>query len=259
MEFPGLNRISLDMKLHEKAYVGMLRMAVAGMEKALYPNPVVRFFMRLKSEFIDRPVQLKEFKVMKEENLLELKRFLSDRGFGTLVAGLEKEMDYERSWFGMQVSGELEGGRRIDMELQLARDLNGSYHPTLIDATLVEADGTKLNHDFFLTDPLDAPMVVNLMQGRAVCVLEKDGKGGEVDKWLQVHFEKGDSYLRNFYPDYGFDAGGLLKEFAVLAGKVELDDERLLVELKKGNQVSFIAGVPFNRKLLIEAEPASNP
>jgi len=253
----GLNRISLDEKLHERSYVGMLKVAVRGMEKALYPNPVLRFFAGLKAWLVDRPVQLKEFKAMREDNLLELKRFLSERGFGTLIAGLEREMDFERNRFGMRMTGELGGGGRIDMELQLAMDLNGRYRPTLIDAALVGSDGTRLNHDFLLTDPLDAPMVVNLMQGRAVCMPEQDGRGGEAEKWLQVHFDRGDSYLRNFNAGYGFSAEQLLSNIAVQFGLPGLSDDRLVEELKKGNQIGFIAGAPLNMKLLLEADPGS--
>lgn len=252
----GLNRISIDEQLHEKSYVGLLKVAVRGMEKALYPNPVFRFFVRLKAQFILRPAQIKQFKMMKEENIAQLKSFMIARGFGTLVAGLEKEMDFERNWFGMRMSGELEGGRRIEMELELARDLNGRYHPTLIDATLVEADGKRLSHDFLLTDALDAPMVVNLMQGRAVCVTQSDGKGAEVEKWLQLHFEKGDSYLRNFNLDYGFSVEDLLRDLSVGFGMPGLSDQRLVEELQKGNQISFIAGSPINGKLLIQADPS---
>lgn len=181
---------------------------------------------------------------------------MNERGFGTLVGDLEKELDHVRNWFGMRMSGELEGGKRIELELEMACDLDGRYHPTLIGATLIDSDGQKLSHDFLLSDPLDVPMVVNLMQGRAVCVLERDGKGGEVEKWLQVQFEKGDSYLRNFNVDYGFSAEQLLRDISVQFGMPGLSDDRLVQELKKGNQIGFIAGAPLNKKLLLEADPS---
>lgn len=253
----GVWRLGLDAQLQERANVQLLKGALSRMELRLWPNPVLRLWERMKAELLVRPVMIKQLKVMKEQNLLELERFMLERGFGTLVPGLERELDYERNWFGMQMSGELEGNRRIEMVLEMAKDLDGRYHPTLIDATLVESDGTRLGHGFVLGDALDAPMVVNLMQGRAVSVRERDGRGGESEKWMQVHFEKGDSYLRHFHADYGFDAVALLKDFAQLVGKVELADRQLLDELKKGNQVALIAGAPFHKQLLIEADPST--
>lgn len=226
------------------------------MERQLWPNVLVRSLVKLRAELFDRPVQQKQFKMMKDENWLQISKFMNERGFGTLVADLEKELDHVRDWFGMRMSGELEGGKRVELELEMACDLDGRYRPTLIGATLVEADGTKFNHDFLLSDPLDVPMVVNLMQGRAVCVLERDGKGGEVEKWLQVQFDKGDSYLRNFNMDYGFSAEQLLRDIAVQFGMPGLSDGRLVEELKKGNQIGFIAGAPLNKKLLLEADPS---
>jgi len=195
---------------------------------------------------------------MKGLNERELKRFLNEKGFSPLVSRLDRELDYKRPWFGMKMSGQLEEGRRIELELQVVKTLDGKYYPSLIAATLLEPDGKKLNHDFLLSDyMLDAAMVTNLMQGRAVMVMDRDGRGGQSEVWLQVHFSAGDNYLRNFNTDYGFDSGKLLADFALQIGRVELDDERLLGELKKGNQVSFPAGAPFNRTLTIEVDPAA--
>lgn len=252
----GVWKLSLDPQPHEKANLALLKGSLTRMEKQLWPNLMTRFFVRLKAELFERPVQQKQFKMMKDENWLLLSKFMNERGFGTLVSDLEKELDHVRNCFGMKMSGELEGGKRIELELEMACDLCGRYHPTLIGATLTGSDGQKLTHDFLLSDPLDVPMVVNLMQGRAVCVLEKDGKSSEVEKWLQVQFDKGDSYLRNFNVDYGFSAEQLLRDIAVQFGMPSLSDERLVEEMKKGNQIGFIAGAPLNKKLLLEADPS---
>ncbi len=253
----GVWRLGMDVRPNEKANLQLLKGALARMERQLRSNVVLRLWARLRAAVLERPKMIKEFRAMKEDNLLELKRFLSDRGFGVLVAGLERELDFERNWFAMRMSAALDGGARIEMELEMARDLNGRYHPTLIDATLVGADGTSRNHGFPLGDPLDAGMVVNLMQGRAVCVGERDAHGEVSEKWLQIHFEHADSYPRNFYPDYGFDAGRLLGDFARQTGIAGLDDVRLLDGLKKGNQVAFDGGAAFGGKLLLEADPSA--
>lgn len=254
----GVWKLSLDPGPHEKANLALLKGSLTRMEKQLLPGVVTRLLVKLKAALFERPRLIKEFKEMKGLNERELKRFLNEEGFSPLVPRLASELDYERPWFGMKMSGQLEEGRRIELELQVVKMLDGKYYPSLIEATLVEADGQKMSHDFLLSDyMLDAAMVTNLMQGRAVSVLDREGRGKGSEVWLQVHFGTGDSYLRNFKADYGFDASKLLADFALQIGKVELDDERLLGELKKGNQVSFPASAPFNRTLTIEADPAA--
>ena len=255
----GVWRIGLNPGPHEKANLALLMGSLTRMEKQLWPNMVARLLVKLKAELFERPRLINEFKEMKGLNERELKRFLNEKGFSPLVSRLDSELDYERPWFGMKMSGQLEEGRRVELELQVVKTLDGKYYPSLIAATLVEADGKKLNHDFLLSDyMLDAAMVTNLVQGRAVSVMDRDGRGGQSEVWLQVHFGAGENCLRNFNADYGFDAGKLLADFALQIGKVDLDDERLLGELRKGNQVSFSAGAPFNRTLTIEADPAAN-
>jgi hypothetical protein len=254
----GVWRLSADPKPHEKSNIELLKGSLSRMEKQLWSNVMARLMVKLRAELFSRPRLIKEFKEMKGLNERELKGFLNEKGFSALVPRLGAELDFERPWFGMKMSGELEECRRIEMELQVVRMHDWKYYPSLIDATLVLADGKRLNHEFLLSDyMLDAGMVTNMMQGRAVSVMDRDGSGGENQVWLQVHFDPQDSYLRRFHGDHGFDAGKLLSDFAVQVGKVDLDDERLLDELKKGNQVSFIAGAPFNRKLLLEADPSS--
>src|SRR6478752_1216492 len=76
----GLSRISIDPMPYEKAHVALLKGAVSRMEKALWPNPLLRFFVRLKWELIDRPKQIKAFKEMKGLNEKELKKFLTEKG-----------------------------------------------------------------------------------------------------------------------------------------------------------------------------------
>ncbi|WP_379090662.1 hypothetical protein [Pedobacter sp. UC225_65] len=250
----GLARISIDARPSEKAYIALLEGVVQRMERVLYPNPVVRLLERLRAEFITRPKMIKEFRMTKQENLAELRRFMVERGFGVVADRLENVLDYEHNVVRIPMTGQLDAEQRLGLSLELVMDVQGRYRPCSVLASVTGSHGITSYQHFSLADPLDVPMVVNLLQGRAVCVPQADGTGGSCDKWLQLSTGK-DQYLRNFYPDYGFDAAGLLKDLSVQFGMPGLFDGRLVDELRKGNQVSFIAGAPFNRKLLIEADP----
>lgn len=68
----GVWKLSLDPQPHEKANLDLLKGSLARMEKQLWPNVLVRLLVKLKAELIDRPVQQKQFRMMKDENWLLL-------------------------------------------------------------------------------------------------------------------------------------------------------------------------------------------
>jgi hypothetical protein len=249
----GLDRIAVAPLLQERPHVAMLRSALDRMERSIWPNPMVRFFRKVKAGLLDRPIEIKKFKDMRTENIAELKKFMVEKGFGSVADRLEDVLDYMRSYVHLTISGQLEG----DRTLELAIDPERGYYPNGVFAYLDGPAGKIADCSFSLTaNPLDVPMIVNLMQGRAVCVQQADGLGGSSDKWLQLDFREA-TFMRSFHADYGFDAAMLLKELATGIGMPSVYDDRLVDELRKGNQISVFAGAPFNQRLLIEADPAS--
>lgn len=250
----GLNRMSASPLAHEKAHEQLLKSALMRMEEKLYPNPLVRFMVRLKARLIDRPAQMKEFERMKLENLASLKKFMVERGFGVVAGELENVLDYERPMVAVSMSSQLDGERYLDLSLSLSKAENGGYAPDCIHARFYGPGGLEVYQPFSFSDPFDAEMVVNLIQGRAVCIGEDDGSPGNLHHWLQLSGDA-DGRMRYFKEDYVFRVEGLLQEVSVLFGRPSLHDERIVGELKKGNQVSVIVGAPFNQKLLLEANP----
>ncbi|RYZ52334.1 MAG: hypothetical protein EOP49_09690 [Sphingobacteriales bacterium] len=253
----GLDRIAVSPLSVERPHVAMLRSALDRMERSIWPNPMVRFFMKVKADLLDRPREIKKFKDMRTENIAELKKFMVEKGFGSVADRLEDVLDYMRSYVHLTISGQLEGNRTLGLTLELAINPERGYYPNGVFAYLDGPAGKIADCSFSLTaNPLDVPMIVNLMQGRAVCVQQADGLGGSSDKWLQLDFREA-TFMRSFHADYGFDARVLLKELTTGIGMPSVYDDRLVEELRQGNQVSVFAGAPFNQRLLIEADPAS--
>lgn len=250
----GLNRISASMLAHEKAYVQLLKSALVRMEKEIYPDPLVRMLVRLKAQLVDRPRQVKQFEQMKAENLTSLKKFMVERGFGVVAGELESVLDYERPMVAVSMSSQLDAERYLDLSLSLVKDELGGYVPDCIHARFYGPNGLEVYQPFPFSDPFDAEKVVNLVQGRAVCMGEDDGTPGSLHHWLQLSGDA-DGRIRYFKVDYVFRLEELLAEVSALLGRPSLADERIAGELKNGNQVSVIVGAPFNQKLLLEADP----
>ncbi len=251
----GLMRLGVGAEPHEKPQVQLLQASLSRLEKQLWPNPIVRFFVRLKEQFFDRPARQREFGAMKEENLAELKKFMVERGFAPMVERLSDSLDYERKRIALTMSGQLDPERLVHLTLGLEMDPQGAYRPQDIRAVLLDAlKEDQISFDFPVHYGLDAPMVVNLIQGRSVCIGQPDGVGGTEEKWLGL-YHGAESLLGEFGKDHGFRVEEQLKELARSVGMPGLDDERLVAELKKGNQIAFDAGPPFLSKLQIEADP----
>jgi len=253
----GLNRILAAPLPHENAHLALLRSTVAKLEKSIYPNPILRFLIRLKLQTVDRPVQMKAFRQMKEDNLSQLKKFMLDRGFGSVSEQLEKRLDYERSRVEVGMSGQLDQSKRLELTLVLEKDPFGRYQPDLISARMFEHERPIFPLDIPLENQVDVAMVVNLMLGRAVCVEGRNGLGEPSEKWLSLDVANPGANILQFNADYGYDVGELLRQMSKDLGISGLYDSRLIEELKKGNQISFLAGPPFDRKLIMEADPAT--
>ena len=252
----GLGRLAIVAQPHEKPQVQMLQASLSRLEKQLWPNPIVRFLVRLKERLFDRPARQHEFGAMKEENLAELKKFMVERGFAPMVERLSDSLDYERKRVALTMSGQLDPERLVHLTLGLEIDPDGAYRPQEIKAMLLNAlKEDQVSFDFPVHYGLDAPMVVNLIQGCSVCIAQADGAGGTEEKWLGL-YQGAETLLGEFGKEHGFRADEQLRELVRSVGMPGLDDEHLVAELKKGNQIAFDAGPPFLSKLQIEADPA---
>lgn len=246
----GLMRLGVGAQPHERPQTELLQASLSRLEKQLWPNPIVRFFVRLKERFFDRPARQREFGAMKEQNLAELKKFIGERGFGSLVGRLENGLDYERQRVELDMSGQIDADRVVSLALGLELDASGRYNAVDISAQLLDT----LNQEKTVLDvpfryALDAPMVVNLIQGRSVCVGSEDG--GE-ERWLGI-YRDGKSSVGEYGLAKSYEIDQPLRELAGIFGISGLHDERLVAELKKGNQIAFDPGPPFEGKLMVEA------
>lgn len=100
---------------YEKPKRDMIGVICDKLERQLYPNPVRRFFQRLKSEFLDKPRYLAAHREKISTNLSALESGFKSRGLDALSERLSFYLDFERDTVMIPVEGQLDADRKISL------------------------------------------------------------------------------------------------------------------------------------------------
>lgn len=256
----GLFRVSVRPSEMERLYIQVLQSVTAKLSRQLYPNRVLRFFVGLKAALIDKPMHLRRFSRLRDENMYALKGRLSSLGLGGMGMKLEDQLDYERQRVVLEVVRGLNTGEKLSLQVSLDKEDLGSYHFKGFDARLLQVDGTEKSCFFSKSTGVDLAEAINLLRGGSV-LKNYQGLDGKWEKsWVRVNDTAKDFshspllFSSSIGQDY--DLKKQLLNHAIALECYAISTDLVLRGLEQGNRVEI--SVPGKDKFYIRAGPFEN-
>ncbi|NII83123.1 hypothetical protein [Pedobacter sp. SG908] len=256
----GLFRVSVRPSEMERLYIQLLRSVTAKLRRQLYPNLVLRFFVGLKAALIDKPLHLRRFFRLREENMYSLKAQLSSLGLGGMSLKLEEQLDYERQHVVLEVVRGLNTGERLSLQVSLDKEDLGNYRFAGFDASLLQVDGTEKSCFFSKSTGVDLAEAINLLQGGSVLKNYQRLDGKWEKSWMRVNDIAKDfstaPLLFSSGIDQDYDLKKQLLDHAIALECYVISTELVLRGLEQGNRMEI--SVPGKDKFYIRAGPFEN-
>jgi len=241
----GIARISAGATADENLVLAMLKKTTARLEKQLYPSPVIRVLLRIKSLVYDRPVQAARLKQLKADNISSLSRDLNSVGIDADKLNLDKKLDFESPKVTIAMISPYGTDHNFKVNLHLQKGESGAYELKSYTAELkdpLHPEKSKL-YTFDAAMGINTREAANLLQGRAVLKHYQIGENGMGSKWLQLDFKQltaeGKPLLREMGADYEFNIRQQVNGVASALEKWDLTSSRVLDGLEKGNQIAL--------------------
>jgi len=256
----GLFRVEVKPSEMERLYIQVLRSITAKLLRQLYPNRMLRLFVSLKAVLIDKPIHLRRFSRLREENLYAIKSELSSVGLDGIAVRIEEQLDYERKSVCMDFVRGLNTGEKLSLQVSLEKEDLGDYRLVGFNAQLLLGDGSKRNCFFSHASGINLSEAINLLRGGSVL---KDYQGLD-GKWKKTWVRMNDT-TKDFSTAPLLFSSGIGQEYDL---KKQLLDHAIALEcylistdvvlrgLEQGNRVEI--SVPGKDKFFIRAGPFEN-
>ncbi|WPU94811.1 hypothetical protein SNE25_04655 [Mucilaginibacter sabulilitoris] len=192
----------------EKPFMVLLENNIAKLEKQIYPNILLRLFLRAKNYLIDGPAYLEHQRRQRTANLENLKNQLSASGLGSIVGRLEQHLDVGRNQVQLPLDCHLTAHKRFSLDLHFERDVYGNFELRRIDGLLAEKSLTTREHKFDMAEwpDLKSNHVLSLLEGRAIKQQFIDVLGHKSERWVEL----GENGVKYYSPDHPFDVAAAL-------------------------------------------------
>lgn len=253
----GAYRISVNPSDKEKLFLKVIKTVTSNLQKKLYPNLIVRLFVRAKSLFLDKPGHLRLFEKNSAENLESLKAELKKAGLNSFIGKLDNKLDFESPRIDVESLNKLNDDSKLKIIIHLEKDRFGSYHYNGFTATLIPEIGEAITCKLSIESNISLIEAVNLLQGRPVYKDYENSDSTLSQRWVQVDTKEktinGESQLISYSPLYDFD---LKKEIIVHADKLNcfgLTRESIRKGLEQGSTIAF--EIPDKGKFYLNADP----
>lgn len=248
----------------EKLVLKVLKGEKSAVEKKLYPNLFERLIRRLwsalaryrKASAINR-----SFNRDIDELIDELKEIVRKAGFNGLDRKIDVLVREGKNQSVLHISFYLKEQERIDYDLSIIRNNEGSYVMESYKATLHYENGPDgdRKQTFYpdLGQWINSSQAANLLEGRAVMIESMDINGYRESIWKQLDFTDRDSegnyVIKEFPASYGFD---LKKEVNRLPVGNDIK-ETLLIQLAEGRQGEITVNRPDGKQIVatVTTEP----
>jgi len=239
----------------EKFSLRVLKQERREIERKLYPNVLLRMVRRMLVVPFRNEISARQQARLSQENILALQAQLESAGFLGISAKLKEAIGQGNPNIPISLSYYVEPTIRMDFDLSLSRDSQGSIRLEGYKAYLYnEAKPGERREQFFSAAKgkcIDTKSSLNLLQGRAV---EQDGN------WIQLDFNdrdaKGQYRTKEFPAAYGFDIEKQIRSLPIKELLDQKETSKLVAALKSGSchAVSFIRDGK-ERRYYIEANP----
>jgi len=239
----GIARITPGANADERLVLAMLSKTTRRLEKQLYPSPVLRVLLKIKSLLYDRPVQAAKFRKLKTENMESLSRSLSSIGINADQLNLDKKLDFESPSLDLAIVSPYGTDHNFKINLHMQRNELGAYELKGYTAELKDSLNAEKSRSYRFDATMGVNMreTVNLLQGRAVMKHYHTSENRMGSKWLQLDFKRltaeGKPLLKEMGADYEFNIRQQVTGIASTLEKWDLTSSRVLDGLEKGNQI----------------------
>lgn len=238
----GINRISKGASLDEKLVLDIVKKTVSKLEKQLYPNPLIRVFLKLKSILYDKPIQATKLKKLKVENFASLTATLGELGFNIDKLNLDRRLDFEKVKTSIDIISPW-GANNYEVKIHLEKDSSGQYQMSSYTGTLKDWSNPDKNrsYTFDVNLGINVREAANLLQGRAILKYFRAAENQMASKWLQLDLKNlthdGKLQLKETPADYDFNLRQEVTKIAEVLNKPELVSMKVLNGMEEGNQV----------------------
>lgn len=257
----GIYRLSGDPTRAERLYLDMISVVTAKLERQLYPNPLVRAFVRLKAQFYDRPKALASHQQLTGENQSRLKAQLRARGLGKLTEEMASYLDYQRERVTIPMSGQMDRHKTVSLHQHLELDGKGQYQLAAMELTLKDAlaPGPDLKVRLEKDCPLHSEQIGNFLLGKPVYLPAQQGPEQATGTWIALNQdgEQPDQQVARYGPEYGYELKAQLQQLAIETGIYAITSARVLSELEQGNSCLFCGRHPRDQPFQLSADPAA--
>lgn len=238
----------------EKLSMKLLRAAIKGQRRQLYPNWWIRNIVRLVKAVINlvtqTPGQWKDevghfdsIERSRSNNRSQLHEGLRKNGFESAIPELDQQMQKGLTEFQIPLAFYLDKDKSIEYRLQFKKGADGNYEFHRYDAHLQHENNPELNRSrsFRMVDNqgINAGEARNLLEGRAVEKTVVDFEGHSTKTWVQLNFNERDTEgqfkLKRFPPEHGFDLEKSLSDMPFREMSNPVAQDELFTKLKSGN------------------------
>ncbi|SER90518.1 hypothetical protein [Pedobacter rhizosphaerae] len=255
----GLFRVSIGANEKERLYIQVLRSVVAKLRKSLYPNPVLRLLVVAKEMLVDRPLHLRRFNRLREENVLSLSSQFSAIGLGGMAADLTGKVDYEQGAVSLDIMRGISTGEKLALQARFVKAGLGSYKFTGFHGKLIGVDGAERSCFFSADSRIGLSDALSLLRGGSVLKSYQGLDGRLEQSWVKLDQEArmtGSTLLFSSGDLSGFDLKRQLLEHAIALECYAVSSDAVLRGLEKGNMVSV--SVPGKADFFLRAAPFEN-
>jgi len=246
------HRMKQTARPDEQPFMVLLNNHIGKLEKQLYPNVLLRLFLRLKDRFVDGPAYLKQHREQRTANMESLKEQLKASGLGSMAGRLENHLDADQKSVSLPMNCQLEKDKRLHFDLHFEKDQFGNFQMTRLDGSLIQNNTVIKSHEFKLNDwpNLKANQIWSLLEGRAMKQQYIDVSGHESHRWVEL----GTKGVQHYDPKHPFD----VKTALAAMPSITRNKDELIRYLENGQQISthWKQNGQF-QSIFVQADPAN--
>jgi hypothetical protein len=237
----------------ERFALQLLRQENRTIERAIYPNRLLRLLRRLVVVPLRQQLTRRRELRNVQENSHSLQQQVQRAGFSGLSSRINEQIKLGQSQFSIPLSYYVNEKQRIDHQLSFSRDQAGRYQFNGFQANLQEENqpDTNKGHYFNSREGWNTHLAYSLLEGRAVL---KEGR------WIQLDFNDKDAdgnyRIKEFHSSLGYDLEKVLQTLPIKEMRESNRTYELLEKLKTGSReaVSFLRDGK-EQRYFIEANP----
>lgn len=233
----------------ERSTIRLLKSERRRLEKAGYPNRLVRWFKKIFINPVRRISLGRYYRKLEKANQVALFNQLNKIGLGEYYHKVEKVMKTGEGNFTIPISRHMKENEWMDHNLFFERNSSGEYNLVADKVRLIdESEPKKTSQQTFSVGDgtlVDEQEGYNLLNGRAV---QKDGKWMMLD--LNDRDTEGNYRIKEI--NSSFDLEESLRNLKMKEWVDKALREKLVADVKKGNRPQVTIG---NKRYFVDANP----